>query len=498
MRVTKANLWALGFLMAGALAATRMIGNETLIIAPWIALFFTQRYVRMTQGWQSLLLGSAAWALAYYVGWMGVLPLNGWKVTVVPVAVGVVAFIPFIIDRIVSPKLWAGLRWLVLPLAWVVTEALFGLAGVGTWGALAYSQYGFDLLLQGHAVFGLAWSAFVVAAVVSIANQLIDQRGRMPRSIGVFAGVLALALVLSGLRLAQPMAADASKVRVAGVVVDNLEAFDATWGPLSYGKVLDGEQLRAVTGKADALFDTLLARTDEAAAQGAKLIAWSEGNALVPATEENRLVARAQSVARERGVWIFAAMAVMHEGNPLAENVIVVIDDQGRIHDRYLKSHPTPGEASIKGDAKLSYVDTQYGRISWAICYDFDYTELLAQAGRAGVDILINPSWDSPGMTPLHSKMATFRSLENGAYMVRVVNDGLNIVSDPRGLSVFEQQTRRGQDALWTVDLPTKGTAAIYPWLQSAIGWIAGLALLALALAGYRRGRKAVLSAGGE
>lgn len=472
-------------LLAGAVMAAAMVGNHTVMVAPWLALFLTQRYVRLTQGWQSLVAGAAAWALASTVGWSGVLPLPGWTGVVVPAATGALGFVPFVVDRLMQGRVKPSLHWLVLPLAWIVVEALFSIAGAGSWGALGYSQYDAGALLAGNAILGMAWPVVVVAGGVSLLNQLIDRPRPVP-SMAVFVAVVAAVTVWGAVRIHGPVAAAVPTVRVAGVVVDNREAFTATWAPLSFGKVLDAEGLRDVTPTAEALFDQLLARTDRAAAQGARLIVWSEGNALVPATEEERLVAKVQTLAAERNVWIFAAMAVMTENVGLAENVIVVVDDEGRIRHRYLKSHPTPGEASIPGEGRIGYADTPYGRVAWAICYDFDYPGMIAQAGRVGADILIDPSWDSPGMTPLHSRMAAFRALETGATLVRVVNDGLNLVVDGAGRRYVEQQVGLGETAVWTVDVPAQRLGTLHPWIVPFIGWAAGAALLALGVAGRR------------
>ena len=57
----------------------------------------------------------------------------------------------------------------------------------------------------------------------------------------------------------------------------------------------------------------------------------------------------------------------------------------------YHKAHPVPGiEADVKaGPYKLQWVDTPYGRIGAAICFDFNYPTFIRQAGKDGVDIML-------------------------------------------------------------------------------------------------------------
>lgn len=481
-----------GYLLAlwvlGCGFAMHTVGNRMWVVAPWLALLLTLRFTRLTPARLGLPLGAAGWALAYCAGWAGVLPFEGWEAWAVPAMAGLIAFAPFAIDKALGRFAPYGLRWLVLPLAWVATEAAFRLAGAGTWGALAYSQHDVMPLMQGAAILGLAWPALVIASFASVANAVWDSPPSALKPAMAYGAVLILTL---GIGAARPLISGTSStpVRMAGVVVDNRDAFKATWAPLSYGKVLDADALEQARPKADALFIRLLQQTQAAADQGANMVVWSEGNALVPAVDEARQTARAQNMARNNRIWLFASMAVMTAGQSKAENVLLVIDDHGHIVDRYLKSHPTPGEASIKGNGRMGWADTPWGRVAWAICYDFDYPELVAQGGRAEAALLIDPSWDSAGMTPLHTDMARARAIENGAALFRVVNDGTNLATDAYGRELARLHVAFGQDAVWTTDLPLRRLPVVYPWLEPFVGAIAVLALALLVAIGAMRAK---------
>lgn len=124
----------------------------------------------------------------------------------------------------------------------------------------------------------------------------------------------------------------------------------------------------------------------------------------------------------------------------------------------------------------------------WAICYDFDYPELIRQAGRVGADILIDPSWENAGMTPLHTQMATFRAIENGAALFRPVNGGLGMAVDAYGrvLGTLDHFTTGTPDKVLVADLRTKGVATLYPAVGDAFGWLCGGGLALLALVAVR------------
>jgi apolipoprotein N-acyltransferase len=170
----------------------------------------------------------------------------------------------------------------------------------------------------------------------------------------------------------------------------------------------------------------------------------------------------------------------MTPGNELAENKLVVIGPAGDVRGTYLKSHPTPGEASVAGDNRVGWTDTPFGRIAWAICYDYDYPALIAQAGRAGADILINPAWDDRGMTPLHARMATLRSIENGAAQLRPTNGGLSLAVDGRGAILSQVGPREPHSIV--AFLPTKHLPSLYPRLGNWLAVVSLVMLLALTL----------------
>ncbi|MBL7599223.1 nitrilase, partial [Escherichia coli] len=81
---------------------------------------------------------------------------------------------------------------------------------------------------------------------------------------------------------------------------------------------------------------------------GARLIVWSEANALVLADEQPAFLAAARALAAGERIHLFLGMAVITPGRSLAENKLVVIDPAGRVRASYRKSHPTPSEASIR------------------------------------------------------------------------------------------------------------------------------------------------------
>lgn len=476
-----ARRWSRPLLWAAALAALSLtIGNHALGLAAWAGPPLLLAFTRRGAQWPALAMGALAMASAQILGWRGALPLHGATYFAVTAGAGLAFFLPYAIDRLTGGRLGGAGRLLLFPSAWVVVEYLVTRAGQGSWGAIAYAHLDSPALLQLAAVTGLSGITFLNGLVATALLELWERRSA-PVLPGLVLGGLALVLLAGSLRLAA--APQAATVRAAGIVVDNADAFRSSWGPLVRGKGLDAAMAEQARPVARRLYQALLDASRREARAGARLIVWSEANALVLADDEPGFLAVARTFAAAERVYLFLGMAVITPGRPLAENKLVVVDPAGRLRASYRKSHPTPGEASIRGAGRLGWIDTPHGRIAWAICYDLDYPELVAQAGRAGAGLLVAPAWDDAGMTPLHARMATLRAIENGAALFRPANGGLSLASDGRGVVLAQAMTvRRG---VLVADLPVRRRAAPYAALGDLVPALAAILLLGLVLRRY-------------
>jgi apolipoprotein N-acyltransferase len=78
-------------------------------------------------------------------------------------------------------------------------------------------------------------------------------------------------------------------------------------------------------------------------------------------------------------------------------------------------------------------VDTPCGRLSTATCFDASFPDLIRQAGRTGVDVLLVPSSDWEQVTGALAEQATLRAVENGVTVVRPARRGVSVAVDPHG-----------------------------------------------------------------
>lgn len=468
------------------------MGRWSVGIAAWLAPLFMLRFLHTTPAPLGLAVGAVASVVAYVVGWQKVMPFGGLVYYGVMAGVGLLHFLPFVADRVLAPRIPGFAATLIFPLAFTLVEYLMTRIGYGSWTHVAYTQYGNLPLLQSLSVTGLSGIAFLIGWLGSTLAWAWGRQGAgADVRIGLITtlGVIAVTYLLGGMRLAL-FPPKAERVRVATVTVDNLDAYRRVWSPLQRGRTLTPQSAEAARQTTAALHERLLQATEREARAGARLILWSEGNALVLQDDEAALIAQGQRLAAAEGIHLFLSLATVTPGEPLVENKTVGIDPTGQVIGNYLKTHPTPVEGSVPGHGIMPMVDSAIGRLAWAICYDYDYPELIRQAGRAGADILLNPAWDSQGMDPLHSRMATYRAIENGAAMLRPNHDGQSIAVDYQGavLATMDYYTTPGTEKVMITDLPTEGVTTLYSRVGDLFVWLCAAGFLLMLALTYRPG----------
>jgi apolipoprotein N-acyltransferase len=400
--------------------------------------------------------------------------------------------LPYLLDRVLAPRLPPFAATLVFPLAMVGLEVLNAQGEWGTWGATAYTQAGNLPLTQMVSVTGLWGLVFLMSWPAALVSCAWEQGWRWERVRGgllLYTGLLALAFGYGYARLATATPGD--PVHVAGIPSDlpNLVSRDAALGEL-IGRVIAGADAPGERAAARALFEAnnarLLERSAAEALAGARMVFWAEANAAVLKDDEAALVARGLALARERGIYLGMAMAVLTPGaeRPL-ENKIVLVTPEGAIGFEYLKAYPVPGAeaaASVLGAPQLPTLDTPYGRIGAAICFDMDHHSYIRQASAQGVDILFAPANTWREVAEVHADMARMRAVENGFSLLRPASNGLSIAADGYGRPLARSDFWQTQSGALVTNLPARAIPTVYGRIGDTFAYaaVAGLSLLVL------------------
>jgi apolipoprotein N-acyltransferase len=417
---------------------------------------------------------------------LGSLPLAG------PLYYGVVAMmtalglVPFLLDRWVGARIAGWPSTLVFPMAFVARELLSARLphGGGSWGSLAYTQYGNLPLMQLAAVTGIWGITFLItwgASVVSwgLQNGLARDNGR--RLVAAYAGVLGVITVFGALRLSLSPTPSQS-LRAAAVsfpadLVTYREMFRIADGRIP----VEG----AIAEKVARLHDWFFENTEREARAGARLVAWPEMNFLVPADGWPAELERAKRLAEREHVSIAMGVGIVHPGaaKPF-ENETVLVEPSGQVAYSYLKSRPVVGweeRVMVPGDGRLPVAATELGRISSAICFDGDHPDLVRQVGQGRADLFILPVNDWAAVKRSHLAMAAFRAIENGTPILRPASFGVSAAFDSLGRLLAETDHSWGAATL-VAQVPLGHVPTLYPWIGDLFAWlcVAGTALAPL------------------
>lgn len=184
-----------------------------------------------------------------------------------------------------------------------------------------------------------------------------------------------------------------------------------------------------------------------AAEQGAKLVALPEYFAIMGMNERDKVAIREtpgagpiqdflSAAARRHGVWIIGGSAPLAAEDPArVRNSCLVYDDRGTLVSRYDKIHlfsfqsgaeSYSEQRTIEAGQDVVTVDTPFGKIGLAICYDLRFPELFR--AMAGVDIIVLPSAFTETTGKAHwETLIRARAIENLAYFMAPAQGGYHV-----------------------------------------------------------------------
>lgn len=459
-------------------------GRFLIPIAAWIGPVFILRFMRTRGLAAALVLGAAGVVGATLFAWDSVL-FAGWPFVLISTVFALVFFLPYVIDRLLAPRLGRYLSILVFPLAWASVSFVYARLGpYGTWGLVGYSQVPNLPLLQLASITGLWGFPLLIGGFASVVNAAWKETfmwSHCQIPVIAYASILSGALLFGGVRL-DAHRDTTSTVSAAAITVDNLKTFKALWAPLRTTRGLTTQDADASAATRMNLLNSLLTTSAKAAAHGAKIIVWSEADAMVLTSDTAEVREQLAKFAADHHVYLLATMAVLAPNRPLADNVALLFSPAGKLLGSYAKRHPAPMEASLPGTGPMRVVSTPFGRLSWAICYDYDFPWQIRGAAVQGVDIFLNPAWDDRSIDPMHTQMAAVRAVETGAAEIRPTEGGLSEAVDNRGriLAAQDAFAMAAPARIMMADIPMHGVCTVYDYVGALFAWLslAGLATL--------------------
>ena len=189
----------------------------------------------------------------------------------------------------------------------------------------------------------------------------------------------------------------------------------------------------------------------EAVSQHAQLVVLPENFALMGKSEHDKVKARETAgsgaiqaflaeQAAHHGIWLVGGtIPLVAEADNKVRAACLVFDDKGRQVARYDKIHlfdvalVDSGEQYTESDTiepgnEVVVIDSPFGRMGVAVCYDLRFPELFRQQLEAGLEILVLPSAFTAITGRAHWEvLVRARAIENLCYVIAPDQGGYHL-----------------------------------------------------------------------
>ncbi|MFT3990578.1 MAG: nitrilase-related carbon-nitrogen hydrolase [Luteolibacter sp.] len=296
----------------------------------------------------------------------------------------------------------------------------------------------------------LPWiGVYGVSLIVVFAAASISSRKLWP-ALG------ASAILVAGVGLCfpcpEPVATDASSVKMAGIQMENVSC----------------DRFLSETGKLPA---------------DVKYVVWPEYSVPFDIRKSERDWALIQALCDERNITLtFGTQAVSGKGGEW-RNIALTMDASG-VRGEHAKVHTVHFfDDGIPGKTQLP-VTTDYGKIGTPICFDGDYEGVIRGMTKEGAEMIVIPTMDAETWSvrqhEQHAELACIRACENGRWAFACATSGVSQVIDSHGhvharLAALEQgvmtQTMKRETALTFYTC----FGWLCPWVSlvlAAVGWV--------------------------
>lgn len=343
----------------------------------------------------------------------------------------------------------------------------------GVWGMMANSQINDRILIQSASIFGATGISFLIYWFNALVEEIIfefETNGFIAKvtwsNVFLFIVIYISLLFYGTFRLTQTLVGKTIKI---GTVTSQKEIQNYWNQPL-----LNQENTNLV-----------IERTKQGAREGAKIIVWNEGGVLVHKSEEAIFLESILKLAKEYEIEIIAAYIVPLKNEEFfMENKIHWIGMDGSTRQIYHKQFIPPGEPISNIPSDIKVIETEWGPMSIAICYDFDSLKLSQRHANLGTGITLIAASDWKGIDPFHTEMAVLRGIENGTSIVRSTRGALSGIFDAYGRARGTLEYYESMDGVLVASVPTTPIVTIY---RKYGNWIVGLGVVYFILLGIYR-----------
>jgi apolipoprotein N-acyltransferase len=451
------------YLIFGIILMTMTHLRFNVAVLAWICMVPFLYFLKL----ESVRYKTVKFILALFIAWSLIVS----KIITDPIPLFLVLMysVPITLIHLPAYLIWSRIRtskWngLLFPAVIVVMEWVqYTFTPLGSWGSLAYTQVGQHAILQSLSLFGIAGLSFVIYSFNVWITALLSQNSSLQKQYKWMIPVVLLLLVYGEVRLEHFNSSNKEMLKLAAIGTDSEAG----------GLPLPSEE----RNKND--FLEVLRRTQKAAEAGAEIAVWTEAAFFMEPSYESAWVDSIKATARQSNINIVASYVNVISVDPLLfENKYQLITSDGEVEREYNKHEPVPGEPAIKGKEVFAVSNLNGYSLGGAICYDYDFPYIARAFGNLNADIVALPSSDWRGIDPLHTRMAAFRSVEQGHSILRSTRFGLSAAVNPIGMFMAKMSSYNNNDAIMIANLPRKGVKTLYSIIGDIVVYMGMVYLL--------------------
>ena len=205
-----ADRWSYLWLALGGILGLFSFGQWAVPLAPWLSFLFFIRFMHSQTPFRGYVILSLVGMVspAVHLVWLDLVPPSMFPIHIVYGMIIVPAMVNSLIylaDRLIAPRLKGLAATLVFPVTYTAWEfVILTNNPMGTFGALAYTQYSNLPLMQVVSVTGLAGLTFLITWFGASVNWIWERSFAWPavrRCVALYGTVMALVLLYGGARL---------------------------------------------------------------------------------------------------------------------------------------------------------------------------------------------------------------------------------------------------------------------------------------------------------
>ena len=383
--------------------------------------------------------------------WIGVSNVNILGDFIVGIILSIENIIPFIIDDLLYNKIDNKKMIFIFPLTISFIEFIFAYFPIANISIYSYGIRENLSFLQIISLFGPYFLSFVIALFATILDYTIRfyEINKINNFIFLYIAIVIIIYIYGFIYLIIPNGGETIKtVSALGMSQTLYDIGDESVQPL------------------EDYLDYINKTMYKAHSINASLISYAEEAFYIEEESYDEIIENVQNFSKSYNINTVLALDVEFE-NDTNQNMAIFINNKGENLYTYSKHHLIPyvEKDYTEGDSDIKILNTNMGKVTVTICYDNDYPNFINSISKEHIDLLIDLSWDYPGMTEYHSNEARYRAIEGGFNLVKNTAHGNTIACDYKGNLLSTYFSKECEDYFVVSNINNHSVITLYSYI---------------------------------